>query len=215
MSKGKWWLASVIGALAVMLGASIAMAADFEDGDYTLTLPGVGDFEFTIASGETETVVAVAAPDGYDVDDDDPDKAAWKEAAGLEVEAKLDKVEGDYDWSEGDATLTLPGGTITIGEPDGDGAFTVTASGDWYAFGSGRDWYVANNEDIASADKFFKVEATEDGVEIKAVDEAGDGFLNDIEEEEEEEEAEEAEVEEKEEDEHDGQGKGRGNNPNR
>jgi hypothetical protein len=194
-----------------MLGASIAMAAELDDGDYTLTLPGVGDFEFTIASGEDETVVAVAAPDGYDVDDDDLDKAAWKEAAGLEVEAKLDKVEGDYDWSEGDATLSLPGGIITISEPDGDGAFEVTATGDWYAFGSGSDWYVANNEDITAADKFFKVEATEDGVEIKAADEAGDGFLNDLEEEEEE--AEEVEVEEEGED--DGEGKGRGNNPNR
>ncbi len=76
MRKGRWWLAAAIGALAVLLGASMALAAEFDDGDYTLTLPGIGDFEFTVASGETETIVAIAAPDGYEVDDDDPDKAA-------------------------------------------------------------------------------------------------------------------------------------------
>ena len=214
MRKGRWWLAAAIGALAVLLGASMALAAEFDDGDYTLTLPGIGDFEFTVASGETETVVAVAAPDGYEVDDDDPDKAAWKDAASLEVEAKLDRVEGDYDWSEGPAVLTLPDGSITVTEPDAEGAFTVTTSGDWWFFGSGSDWYVANNEDINNATKFFKVEATEDGVEIKAADEADDGFLNELEDDEEEIEAEEVEVEEEDENDGEGKAKGRDKNPN-
>ena len=216
MRKGRWWLASAIGALAVLLGASMALAAEFDDGDYTLTLPGIGDFEFTIASGETETetVVAVAAPDGYEVDDDDPDKAAWKDAASLEVEAKLDRVEGDYDWSEGPAVLTLPDGSITVTDPDAEGTFTVTTSGDWWPFGSGSDWYVANNEDINDATKFFKVEATVDGVEIKAADEADEGFLNELDYDEEEIEAEEVEVEEEDEDDGEGKAKGRDRNPN-
>lgn len=212
MRKGRWWLASAIGALAVLLGASMALAAEFDDGDYTLTLPGIGDFEFTIAFGETETVVAVAAPDGYEVDDDDPAKAAWKKAASLEVEVKMDKVEGDYDWSEGAALLTLPGGTITVTEPDADGVFGVTVTGDWYTFGGGSDWYVANKADIHDATKFFKVEATVDGVEIKAADEADEGFLNEYYEEEIE--VEEVEVEEEDEDDGEGKAKGRDRNPN-
>ena len=215
MRKGRWWLASAIGALAVLLGASMALAAEFDDGDYTLTLPGIGDFVFTIAFGETETVVAVAKPDGYEVDDDDPDKAAWKKAASLEVEAKLDRVEGDYDWSKGPAVLTLPNGSITVFEPNAEGAFMVTTPGvHWWAFGSGSDWYVANKADINDATKFFKVEATEDGVEIKAADEADSGFLNELEYDEEEIEAEEVEVEEEDEDDGEGKAKGRNRNPN-
>ncbi len=181
--------------MSVLLAAP-AMAADLADGDYTLTLPGIGDFEFTIDSGGSKTVVAVAAPEGYQVDDDDPDKAAWKNAASLEVEAKIDLLEGDYDWTNGSAVVTLPGGgTITITEPDANGHFTVSGSGGWYAFGGAADWYVADNANIALATSFFKVEATAKGVEVKAVDVADTGFLNELKEEEEEEEAEEEEVE--------------------
>jgi len=212
MRKGRWWLASAIGALAVLLGASMALAADFTNGDYILTLPGIGDFEFTIASGEPETVVAVAKPAGYEVDDDDPNKAAWKDAAGLEVEAKLDKVEGDYDWSEGPAVLTLPDGWITVTKPDAEGAFTVTTSGGWWLFGSGSDWYVANTAAINDATELFKVEATDDGVEIKAAVEADPGFLNELDYDEEE--VEVAEVEEEDEDDGEGKAKGRDKNPN-
>lgn len=177
---------TLTGLLFVALAAAAALAASLDDGDYTLTLPGVGDFEFTVDSGD-ETVVAVAAPDGYEVDDDEDDKAAWKNAASLEVEAKLDKVEADYDWSGGSSSLSLPGGgSITITPPDGDGDFTVTASGGWFAFGGGSDWYVADNEDITLAEKFFKVEADDDGIEIKAVDSVDDGFLNDLDEDEDE-----------------------------
>ena len=165
MRKGRWWLASVIGALAVVLGASIAMAAVFEDGDYKLTLPGIGEFEYTVASGET--VVAASLPSGYEIDDDDPDKAAWKKAASLEVdakevEAKLDKVEGDYDWSGGPAVLTLFNEeTITITRLS-EGVFEVTTSSGLYAFEdeSGSDWYVADGADLETADRIFKVEAT-------------------------------------------------------
>ena len=217
MRKGRWWLASVIGALAVVLGASVAMAdSNFDFGEYTLTLPGIGEFEYTVASGES--VVAASLPDGYEIDDDDPDKAAWKKAASLEVEAKeveakLDKVEGDYDWTGGPAVLTLFNGeTITITRL-AEGVFEVTTSSGLYAFGdeSGSDWYVADGADLETADRIFKVEATEDGVEIKAVDGADDGFLNELDEEEESE-AEEVEIEE--EDDDDGEGKGRGRNPN-
>ena len=201
MRKRSFWLASLVGLIAVVMTGAVALASEFGDGDYTLMLPGIGDFEFTIDSGGSETVVAVMAPEGYAVDDDDPDKAAWKDAASLEVEAKLDKVEGDHDWNGGSAVLALPdGGSITVSAPDTDGAFTVTASGGWWAFGEGSDWYVANAEIIGDADEFFKVEADNDGVEIKTADEADAGFLNDLED---EEEIEAAEVEEEEEEEED------------
>ena len=147
--------------VSVMLTGSMAFAADLGDGEYTLTLPGVGDFIFTIESGGSETVVAVAPiPDGYVIDDDDPDKVAWKDfALSLEVEAKGAQVEGDYDWldefgNRADAVLSLPGGgSITVTEPEGDGSFTVTASGGWFSFGGGKDWYVANNIDILAPDR--------------------------------------------------------------
>ena len=64
-----------------------------------LVIPGVGDFEFEVDSEGEETVVAVMAPEGYGVDDDHPDKAAWKDAAGLEVEMKLDKIESKSSWN--------------------------------------------------------------------------------------------------------------------
>ncbi len=209
MKNRRIGIASAVGLLGVVLFASIALAdTTLEDGDYTLTLPGVGVFEFTVATGGTEVTTVVAAPIGYEIDDDDLAKVAWKDAASLEVEAKTDKVEADYDWAGGDANLALPGGgSITVTEPDAEGAFTVSASGGWYHFGGGSDWFVANNAVISLADKFFKVEATADGVEIKPVDAPNDGFLNDLEEEEEE----EVEVEvEAEESGGEGRGKGRG-----
>ena len=173
--------------VGVMLTGSMAFAADLDDGDYTLSLPGIGDFSFTIDSGGTETVFTVAPiPAGYVIDDDDPDKVAWKDfALSLEVEAKTSKVEGDYGWvveggNPADVVLSLPdGGSITVTPPDGDGNFTVTAFDGWFAFGDGKDWYVANSDDLSTATAFFKVEATADGVEIKAVDEVDAGFLND------------------------------------
>lgn len=210
--RSKKWLLVVVAALVASLAFAAATSAQagLEDGDYTLTLPGItgdGDFEFTIDStSDVETVVAVAAPDGYEVDDDDPDKAAWKNAASLEVEVKLDKVEADVDWAS-DATLALPGGGNITVSWDGT-SFTVTASGGWYAFGSGNDWYVANNSDINLADAFFKVEPDEDGIELKAVDAVDDGFLNDLTDDEEEE---EAEVES----EDDGEGKANGKDKGR
>ncbi len=170
----------------------------FEDGRYVLVIVGVGDFEFEVdyvePAGE-ETVIALMAPEGYSVDDDDPAKATWKDAASLEVEMKLDKVESKVTWGEdGVATLNLPRGSITVTEPIA-GDFTVMASGIWTAFGSGGDWMVANSPVIGEADRFFKVEATADGIELKAASGPGDGFLNDLEEEEYEEEAEEVESE--------------------
>ncbi len=174
--------------VGVMLTGSMAFAAELEDGDYTLTLPGVGNFIFTIDSdGPDETVVAVAPiPDGYVIDDNDPDKVAWKDIATLtlEVEAKTAKVEGDYDWLDeflkpADAVLSLPGGSIIVTQPV-DGNFTVSATGVWSAFGGGHDWYVANHADISKATAFFKVEATADGLEIKAVDEPDAGFLKEL-----------------------------------
>ena len=205
--------ASVVAAGAgVLFLASIASAGStLDDGDYTLVLPGIGDFEFTIDSdGDGDTVIAVAAPDGYAIDDDDPAKAAWKDAASVEVEIKTDKIEGDYDWSGGDAELTLPdGGSISVTPPAADGSFSVDASGGWWAFGSGRDWIVANAAIIGEATEFFKIEATADGIEIKPVDGPGDGFLNDLDDEEEEEE--ESEVEESEsEGDNNGNANGRG-----
>jgi hypothetical protein len=199
MRSKRLWLAVVAGALGVLVFATVAVAsATLDDGEYTLALPGVGDFEFTIDSGAevgSDTVVAVAAPEGYAVDDDDPDKAAWKTLASLEVEVKSDKVEADYDWTLGDATLSLPdGGTITVAF---DGAsMTVTAGGGWYAFGNGTDWYVANADDVNFATKFFKVEANDSGVELKPTGGVDDGFLNELEEDEDAEEEDEAAEEE-------------------
>lgn len=197
MRSKRLWLAVVAGALGVLVFATVAVAsATLDDGVYTLALPGVGDFEFSIDSG-SDTVTAIAAPADYAVDDDDPDKVAWKKLASLEVEVKSDRVEADYDWTLGDATLSLPGdGWITV-DFDGD-TMDVTAGGGWYAFGSGTDWYVVNADDVDDATKIFKVEANESGVELKPVDEVDDGFYNELEKDddaEEEVEEEEAEVE--------------------
>ena len=71
---------------------------------------------------------------------------------------------------------------------------------------------VANNTDIEAATRLFKVEATADGFELKAVSGPGDGFLNDLEEEYEEEEEEEAEEAESEDDDSEGAGQGRDKN---
>ena len=207
MSPGKQSFSiAIMAALVVASFASVALAdehdAVFEDGSYVLVIPGVGDFRFEVEAEGAETVTAIAAPDGYEVDDDDPNKAAWKNAASLEVEMKLDKVEGNVTWGDsGQATLDMPRGSITVTEPDRNGHYTVTADGDWTAFGDGSDWMVANNN-IEDATKFFKVEATSEGVGVKLVSEPGDGFLNDIEEEE------ESEVED---DGAEGQGQGQGN----
>ncbi len=222
-----WWkrisIGFIIAALGVGMAASLAAASEtFDDGEYTLVLPGAGTFVFEIASEETiaseatinpvgDRVIVGSWPDGYVVDDDDPDKAAWKHAAtvSLEIEAKSDKVEGAYDWEKGPAMLTLPGGgSITVMYYEA-GSFSVAAEGgDWTAFGSGSDWFVANNGDIELATEFFKVEADENGIEIKRIDgRPDDGFLNDVDD---EEEAEVEEVELEEEDEGEGGGESRG-----
>ena len=120
---------------------------------------------------------------------------------------KLDKIESKVTWGSGVATLNLPGGSIIVTEPDDAGDFWVTASAGLWAFGSGGDWMVANNRDIGAATRFFKVEATADGIEIKAVSGPGDGF-----EEEEEEEEDEAEEVESEDDGSEGAGHGKDNN---
>ena len=201
---------AAVALLLFAIGASAALADDhdgdeaaFGDGTYVLVIPGVGDFEFEVDSEGEETVVAVMAPEGYGVDDDHPDKATWKDAAGLEVEMKLDKIESKVAWSEGSATLNIHGGWIAVSKPDAEGNFTVTGGGDWTAFGDGSDWIVANDADIGAADKFFRVEATADGIEVKLVSEPGDGFLNDLDDEDEDEENEE-EGDEEEEDEGEG-----------
>ena len=213
-----WWkriaTVSLVAGMFVSVGASGAGATEddpvFEAGYYVLMIPGVGPFEFEVYAdpGGGDTVTTWVAPEGYSVDDDDPDKEAWKDAASLEVEMKLDRIESDVTWGkDGVATLALPGGSITVTEPDDAGDFWVTTSGDiWTAFGSGGDWMVANHTDIASADRFLKVEATADGIEIKAVSGPGDGFLNDLEEEE------EAEEVESEDDDSEGAGHGKDKN---
>ncbi len=207
----------IVAAIGVVSVATLAAATEsFDDGYYTLVLPGVGDFDFEINSGgnlDGETVIAMAAPDGYFVDDDDPDKAAWKDAAtlSLEVEIKSDKVEGDYDWADGPATLMLPGGGITVTYYT-DGNFDVGAWGGWWAFGSRSDWFVANDDrgDWDGDTVYFKVEADEYGIEIKPTYAPDDGFLNDLDDEEEEE-LEEIELEE-DEGEGGGESRGRGRN---
>ena len=102
-------------------------------------------------------------------------------------------------------------------QPDDAGDFTVTTtttptSGIWTAFGSGGDWMVWDALKIDDAERFFKVEATADGIELKAVSRPppDDGFLNDLEKEYEEEDEEAVEVEF--EDDSDGAGHGKGKN---
>ena len=216
-----WWkriatVSLVAGMFVSVVASGVGATEDdpiYEDGYYVLVIPGVGDFEFEVDYVDSggEMVVAVGAPEGYSVDDDDPAKAAWKDAASLEVEMKLDKIESKVTWGSGVATLYLPGGSITVTEP-ADGNFIVTTSGTWTAFGSGGDWMVANNTDIEAATRIFKVEATADGIEVKAVSGPGDGFLNDLEEEYEEEEEEEAEEVESEDDDSEGTGHGKEKN---
>ena len=210
-----WWkriaTVSLVAGMFVSVGASGVGATEdhpiFEDGRDVLVIIGVGDFVFDVDYVEPagdEMVIAVAArSEGYYyVDDDDPAKAAWKDVASLEVEMKLDKIESKVTWgTDGEATLSLPGGgSIRVSEPV-DGDFMVWASGMtatkmlWTPFGSGRDWIVANNEDIQMADRFFKVEATVDGIEIKAISEPGEGFEYEEEYEYEDEEAEDVESE--------------------
>ncbi len=184
-----WWkriatVSLVAGMFVSVVASGVGANEDdpiFGDGYYVLVIPGVAPFMFEVYV-------------------DDPDKEAWKDAAGLEVEMKLDKIESNVTWgTNGVATLRLAGGTITVTEPDADGDFLVTASGKLFAFGSGSDWIVADQEkieNIGAATQIFSVEATADGIEIKAVSEPGKGFLNDLNEEyEEEEEAEEVESE--------------------
>jgi hypothetical protein len=101
----------------------------------------------------------------------------------------------------------LPDGSIiTVTAPNADGDFTVMASdGPWTAFGWGDDWIVANDD----ATRFFKVEATADGIEIKAVSGPGEGFEYEEEDEDEDEEAEEVES-----DDDDSEGAGHGKEKN-
>ena len=219
-----WWkriaTVSLVAGMLVSVGASGAGATEadpvFGDGYYVLVIPGVAPFVFEVYVDDPvkgQTVTTSAYPDGYTVDDDDPDKEAWKDAASLEVEMKLDRIESDVTWEGGVATLTLAGGTITVTEPDAEGDFLVTVSGELFAFGSGSDWIVADDEDIADpTTRIFSVEATPDGIEIKAVSEPGEGFLNDLKEEYEEEEEEEAEEVESEDDDSEGAGHGKEKN---
>ena len=222
-----WWkriatVSLVAGMFVSVVASGVGANEDdpiFGDGYYVLVIPGVAPFMFEVYVDdpvEGQAVTTWAYPDGYDVDDDDPDKEAWKDAAGLEVEMKLDKIESDVTWgTNGVATLRLAGGTITVTEPDADGDFLVTASGKLFAFGSGSDWIVADQEkieNIGAATQIFSVEATADGIEIKAVSEPGKGFLNDLNEEYEEEEEEEAEEVESEDDDSEGAGHGKEKN---
>ncbi len=218
-----WWkriaTVSLVAGMFVSVVAAGAGATEddpvFEDGYYVLMIPGVGPSEFEVYADPVggDTVTTWVAPEGYSVDDDDPDKEAWKDAASLEVEMKLDRIESDVTWEGGVATLTLAGGTITVTEPDAEGDFLVTVSGELFAFGSGSDWIVADDEDIADpTTRIFSVEATADGIEIKAVSEPGKGFLNDLNEEYEEEEEEEAEEVESEDDDSEGAGHGKEKN---
>ena len=203
MRKGKWWLAVAVGALAVALGASMAMATDLDPGEYRLELPGVGElFIFDVNGGVEEAVVSVMVDD-YEIDDHDPDKASWKDETGLpvlEVEAKTDKVEGD--WNGEYAILSLPGGgTITVYKPGAETGDPVVTTGDWTVIGVGDDWYVFDGSDIAAATKFFHVEFNDDAFEFRAVDEIPENLFSDIAEDEEEEfEAEEEEEEEEKDD---------------
>ena len=123
---------------------------------------------------------------------------------------KLDKIESDVIWDGGFATLELPDGSIiTVFAPNADGDFTVEmllSDGPWTAFGWGDDWIVANHD----TGLFFKVEATADGIEIKAVSGPGEGFEYEEEDEDEDEEAEEVES-----DDDDSEGAGQGKEKNK
>ncbi|MEE9205903.1 MAG: hypothetical protein V3U50_02865, partial [Acidimicrobiia bacterium] len=99
MRLRRFGLVAAFAVVGVMLTGSMAFAAELGVGNYTLLLPGVGDFSFTIDSTGPETVVDVlSTPAGYEIDDHEPDKVAWKDilTLTLEVEAKTAKVEGDY-----------------------------------------------------------------------------------------------------------------------
>lgn len=182
--------------VGLMLSAVAASAvSSFGEGGYTLALPGVGEFEFFVDSDGSD-VEAVDAPSGFE-ESDATAALSWKPgslAAGPGVEINPDVIEAGVKWIEGPVTLSLPEGSITITEPYEDGAFSVIADGEWWAFGGGADWYVADNESIRLARSFFKIEANSHGVKIRAVKEADPAFLRSL---------------DQENDGHKGQGKGR------
>jgi hypothetical protein len=174
--------------LIAMLGVSMLFAAvaasaatSFGDGGYTLELPGVGEFEFFVDANATD-VVAIDAPAGFEVDDG-ADAVAWKAAEPAsvpDIEIRPDGIEAGVTWVEGPVTLSLPDGSITISEPDDAGEFSVTATGELWAFGGGVEWYVADDENLRLARSFFKIEANSRGVKIKAVKAVEPAFLRNL-----------------------------------
>jgi hypothetical protein len=180
-------LTVLVGLMTTAALATVALAGEsLPAGDYTLTIPGAGDFEFTVTTeGEEATVVAVMAPENWDVDEHDAAKVEWKSTEDDdEVEAKDGKVEADVDWAEGDVVLSLTDGLKIIVSKDGDVySLELEDSNGWEVAGGNGEWLILSGTDEGD-EMAFKVEADEDGVEIKVVNPADDNF-NDYEDEDE------------------------------
>ncbi len=180
-------LTVLVGLMTTAALATVAFAGEtLPAGDYTLTIPGAGDFEFTVTTeGEEATVVAVMAPENWNVDDHDAAKVEWKSTQyDDEVEAKDGKVEADVDWAEGDVVLTLTDGLKITVSKDGDVySLVLEDSSGWEVAGDNGEWLILSGADD---DMAFKVEADEDGVEIKVVNPADDNFNDDEDEDEDE-----------------------------
>jgi hypothetical protein len=165
-----------LAAIVAMSLSVVAMADDgvFADGAYTLTLPGLGVIDFTVATeGDETTVTAAATPGDYEVVDKSDSKESFENGDGLTIELKPSKVEADVVWTNGaEVSLALPdGGKITVTFEGGE--FDVTASDGWTVEGSGGKWFVSNDT------YRFKVEVDEDGVALKVADDDDDSAGDD------------------------------------
>lgn len=174
-------LAVVVGLMTTAALATVAFAGEtLPDGDYTLALPGVGDFNFVVGTvDEDTTVTAGVAPDAYEIDDDDEAKVEWKATAeddDSEVEAKDGKVEADVDWSSGEPVVfsIMDGLSITVIRNAADD-YSIDVSDGWTVLGDNGEWLVVGDD----PDLGFKVEVDEDGVEIMAVNPAEESFDDD------------------------------------
>ncbi len=203
MRRSIWILATVLALSLAALGIMGLAGADeaLAEGNYVLTVPGVGDVAFSISNGN---VAVTAAPDGFSdlvpVDTDGDDLTFASESAGLFIEvesddgmlsseAKLDfgtADPGTYDIAIGDLTFQLSiatDGTMSAsGLPDGytvdssdDHLKVIAADGTEYKF-EAHDGMLRANIEAVDQESDGELEATDDesSDEVEAADQESD-----------------------------------------